>query len=425
MNTINDEATARMRDLARTCFMAGVNAADPTLAVQHSLEAAPLAKVPAGGAWHVLAFGKAARAMAQGALDALPPLPMKALVVTNYENAADLSGADVMAAGHPIPDEAGARAAATVLDWARALGPDDRLLALVSGGASALLPAPSGGLTLADKEQVNRLLLAAGMDIRQMNLIRQHLSSIKGGGLLQAAAPARVTALIMSDVIGDDLRVIASGPTVGPLGGRAEAISLLHRFGLWQKLPHAVQAHLESPPPKATRHPPAENRLIGSNRQSLEAMDAAARIAGHDPKLAKAPLVGDVGDAAAQVIRTGDSGPGIYLFGGETTVTIRGSGKGGRNQEMALRVALLAEDAGWNGPWVFLSGGTDGRDGPTEAAGGLVDGGTLGRMRATGHEPAAMLATNDSNPALAASHDLLMTGPTGTNVADLQVLIRA
>jgi hydroxypyruvate reductase len=289
---------------------------------------------------------------------------------------------------------------------------------LISGGGSALLPAPALGLTLADKAEVNRLLLASGADITEMNLIRQQLSRLKGGGLLRAAAPARVTALILSDVAGDDLRVIASGPTVAPIGTAAEARAALVARGVWDRLPDAVRLHLERAPEPAPL-PEAENRLIGSNAISVAAMAEAAPGA----RVVEAPLVGDVADAAVGIWDTA-SGPGIWLFGGETTVVLRGEGLGGRNQELALRVALEAEARGVAGPWVFLSGGTDGRDGPTEAAGGIVDPGSLGRMRAAGVDPAEYLARNDSNAALAASGDLLVTGATGTNVADLQVLIR-
>jgi hydroxypyruvate reductase len=410
-----------LRAQARAIFDAGLLAADPARAVARAMNAAPLPGSGPGGAWHVVAFGKAARAMAGAAMARLGPLTAPALVVTNYENDGPVDWAEVLAAGHPVPDAAGVRAAQMLLARAHALGANDRLLALVSGGASALLPAPVTGLTLADKAEVSRLLLASGADITQMNLIRQHLSRLKGGGLLQAAAPAPVVALILSDVIGDDLRVVASGPTVEPLGTQAEAVAMLHRLGLWAAMPGAVRAHLSSPQPPSAPHPPPDNRLIGSNTQSVAAMAQAARVR---PWVATMPLEGDVADAAARVLAAGAVGPGVYLFGGETTVTLRGTGTGGRNQELALRVALLAEAAGW-ADWAFLSGGTDGRDGPTKAAGGLVDGGTLARMRGAGITPEVALADNDSNPALAAAGDLLITGATGTNVADLQVLIRA
>lgn len=406
-----------MRAEAVRLFRAGVEAADPARAVARELAARPLPAAGPGGRIVAIAAGKAARAMMAAALDALGPVP-GALVVTNHENARPLAGAEVIDAGHPVPDAAGARAAERVLAAVSTLTPADRVLVLISGGASALLPAPVEGVRLEEKAEVNRLLLASGADITEMNLVRQALSRIKGGGLARAAWPAPVTALILSDVIGDDLRVVASGPTCPAIGTRAEAAAALKARGLWERLPESVRrvlTELPDPPPP----PPADNRLVGSNAMSLAAMGKAAGVT---PEAE--PLTGDVAQAAARVVAS-LSGPGIRLFGGETTVVVRGPGLGGRNQELALRVAILAEGAGWRRPWVFLSGGTDGRDGPTDAAGGLVDAGTLARIRAAGRDPLADLARNDSHHALKVAGDLLITGPTGTNVADLQVLIRA
>ncbi|MEZ5911432.1 MAG: glycerate-2-kinase family protein [Paracoccaceae bacterium] len=221
-----------MRAEALRLFQAGLAAADPAAVVDAELSRAPLAP---GLRWHVIAIGKAARRMAEAALARVDAA--SALVVTNYENAAPLPGAEVLAAGHPVPDENGARAGQRVLARLAELGPGDAVLALISGGGSALLPAPAEGMTLADKAEVNRLLLASGAEIGQMNLIRQQLSRLKGGGFLAAAAPAPVRALILSDVVGDDLRAIASGPTVAPLGTRAEASAILRDLGLWERLP--------------------------------------------------------------------------------------------------------------------------------------------------------------------------------------------
>lgn len=396
------------RDDAEKIFRAGLAAADPVRALRPAL--AGLARPDL-----VLAIGKAARVMAETALGRLGPV--ETLVVTNDENARPLSGATVLAAGHPVPDARGAAAAGMILGRLDRMLPGQRLLALISGGGSALVPAPVDGVSLADKADVSRLLLASGAGISAMNLVRQHLSRLKGGGLLRAAYPARVTALILSDVIGDDLRAIASGPTVAPLGTRDDARAILKAHDLWDAMPASVIAHLDAPGLPLPPLPAADNILIGSNAGSVRAMAAAAPGA----RVAAAPLTGDVAAAAAVVVA---SAPGITLFGGETTVVVRGRGRGGRNQELALRVALLAEASGWRGPWVFLSAGTDGRDGPTDAAGAIVDHGSLARMRAAGIDPTERLLQNDSYPCLAASHDLLITGGTGTNVADLQVLIR-
>lgn len=395
--------------------MAGVAAADPGQAVLRSLNDRPV--LDCTGRIYCIAVGKAALGMARAAISRLAP--DETLVVTNYENDAPLAGAQVMLAGHPVPDENGIAAGRAVEKMLAGAGTRDHVLVLISGGGSALLPAPLLGLTLNDKAEVNRLLLGAGLDITAMNLVRQQLSRLKGGGFLRLADPAPVTALILSDVVGDDLAVVASGPTVAPIGGRAEARKLLKGAGLWDQLPAAVRTVL-SGPQKAARpqNRAADNRLIGSNGQSVAAMAALALGATVHP----APLVGDVGEAACIICDC--TGPGTYLFGGETTVHLKGNGLGGRNQELALRVALMAEKLGWQDDWFFLSGGTDGRDGPTDAAGGLVGNSTLSRMRAAGVDPLDALARNDSYHALRSAGDLLITGATGTNVADLQVLIR-
>ncbi|MCC1480712.1 glycerate kinase type-2 family protein [Roseibaca sp. Y0-43] len=397
-------------DALRAAFMAGVAAADPGAGVTRALQQGLF--LPPKGRLFLVAIGKAAGAMMGAALAHLPA-PHAALVVTNYENADPVPGARVMAAGHPVPDENGLQAGLAVQKLLARTTADDAVLVLVSGGGSALVPAPVTGLTLEDKAEVNRLLLGAGLDITQMNMVRQHLSRLKGGGLLRQAAPAPVTALILSDVIGDDLRVIASGPTVAPICTRAEAMRLLEDHGLWPKLPDTVRAVLrregdDSPLPQAANH------LIGSNAQSVAAAAAALPGAQADPT----PLEGDVAEAAARIIAMADR-PGVTVLGGETTVTLRGTGLGGRNQELALRVAqALAGREGWR----FLSAGTDGRDGPTEAAGALVDGATIRRIRDAGGDPDALLANNDSHAALRLAGDLLVTGGTGTNVADLQIL---
>lgn len=405
-----------MRDQAKTIFSAGVAAADPYAAVVRALESQPMLTAGEGGQTLILAVGKAAMRMAEAAVE-LVSGPVNAIVITNYENAHTVDYAEVFAAGHPVPDAAGATASQYVITILRALGENDRVLALISGGGSALMPAPAVGISLTDKAEVSRLLLGCGAEIGDMNMVRQQLSSLKGGGMLQIAAPAPVQALILSDVVGDDLRIVASGPTVEPVGTRLQAADLLKSYGIWADLPASVRTRLSQAAPDAPKPPQADNQLIGANPISVAAMQAAVPAA----QVSAEPLIGDVREAAEIIAK---SGKGITLFGGETTVKITGTGLGGRNQELALRLAFLAEEQGWQGDWVFLSGGTDGRDGPCDAAGGLVDNTTLSRMRAAGISPEEMLANNDSYLALQASDDLLMTGATGTNVADLQVLIR-
>ena len=382
-------------------FQAGVQAADPYLAVADALDNITEPAL-------IVAVGKAARLMAQAALDRFAGV--RCLVVTNYENATDLQGATVMAAGHPVPDANGAAAAKAVIAALRAAtGP---VLALISGGGSALLPAPSGTLTLQDKADVNALLLGSGLDIVAINMIRQQLSDLKGGGFLRQAAPQKVTALILSDVIGDDLSAIASGPTVGPIGTAQDAMDMLRKVGLWDKVPQSARAHLQAAHPPAPL-PEARNILVGSNSQSVSAMKAAAGTAHMIPE----PIVGDVADAARLICD--QAVIGTTIWGGETTVVLRGDGRGGRNQELALRIGIEAARRGWT-QWTCLQGGSDGRDGPTDAAGGLVDQDTLSRIA----DVDGFLANNDSYAALKEAGDLLMTGATGTNVADLGVMIR-
>lgn len=392
---------AMTRNLAKQIFAAGVTAANPTTAVEKHLS--QVTDTPS----LIIAVGKAAGAMIQPAMAAYPAA--KALAVTNYENATEIAGATVFAAGHPVPDAAGAKAAAALIDALQST--DGPVLALISGGGSALLPAPVDGVTLAEKAQVNSLLLGAGLDIVAMNLVRQQLSRLKGGGLL-GLARGPLTALILSDVVGDDLSAIASGPTVAPLGTAADAVAVLQDANIWDALPASVQAHLQKNTPPAVL-PDAKNMLIGSNAQSVAAMQTVAPQA----HVIATPVEGDVADAARLICD--NAGKGITLWGGETTVVLQGDGRGGRNQELALRIAIEARARGWEN-FTCLQGGTDGRDGPTDAAGGLVDQGTLDRI----NDLDALLANNDSYAALTQAGDLLMWGATGTNVADLGVLIR-
>lgn len=407
-----------LRAQARTMFNAAVAAADPNKAVRQALQAQPIAQPK--GKLILIAFGKAAVPMLAETMRHAPAgAKVVALAVTNYENEKPLEGATVLAAGHPVPDENGHTAARLVAQICEDADAQDVVLFLVSGGGSALLPCPARGISLVDKICVNELLLAGGFDILDTNLVRQQLSALKGGGLARLTAPAPQRSLVISDVIGNDPRVIASGPTAAPIGTRSDAQSLLRNAGVWNALPPSVQAHLEAAgdTPKCTF---GHLEVIASNRQSLEAMKHAAPC---PAEIINDRLAGDVAEAAAEIVATiqtrDPAEPTALIWGGETTVTLTGSGKGGRNQELALRVAQGL--TGMPDNWVFLSGGTDGRDGPTDAAGGVVDGGTLARM---GMPVETILAANDSYHGLAAAEDLLMSGATGTNVADVQVFLR-
>ncbi len=386
-------------------FAAGVARAAPERAVARALDGARRPDL-------ILALGKAARAMARAALDVFPGVDC--LVVTNAENARDLSGARVLIGGHPVPDRGSAAAGAALLEAAGGLGTGRHCLVLVSGGGSALAVSPVAGVTLEDKAEVSRLLLGAGLDIVEMNIVRQALSALKGGGLARACAPATFETLVLSDVVGDDPAAIASGPTVAPIGDSVRARRVLEEAGLWDRIPARCRRAVVTALPREVPSGPV--RMVGSNRLSVEAMLEAVPDARADPD----PLVGMVADATARIVARAQEGAGMTLWGGETTVVLRGGGRGGRNQELALRVALALE--GFDRRWAFLSGGTDGRDGPTDAAGGVVDDGTLARIAAAGLDARALLAENDAFPALEAAGDLLITGATGTNVADLQIL---
>lgn len=420
--------TADARALLRDLFRAAIDAADPDRAMQDALSEHPLPCPDPGGRLYLIAFGKAAPAMLAPALKAAKAqeLPVTALCVTHHENTARVEGAEVLHAGHPEPDAAGLEAAERVCALLEAATSEDRVVALISGGGSALLPAPSGTLTLDDKIATNRLLLESGLEIEQVNLVRQQLSRLKGGGFLRLAAPAPVTAYILSDVVSDDLRAIASGPTAEPLGTPEDAVTCLKEADTWDALPEPVRDHLETAKPEDAPLPEAETHLVGSNSRSVQAMEAAVPE-GITSFRREEPLTGDVADTvelifrAAETVERGEA-PVVLLFGGETTVRIRGDGTGGRNQELALRVALDGEDRMGTG-WAFVSGGTDGRDGPTDAAGGLVDAGTFDRIDASGENAWALLDDNDSHAALQLSGDLLVTGATGTNVADVQALV--
>jgi hydroxypyruvate reductase len=406
-----------MRHRARQLFDIGVHAAQPGPALAAAFAGAP----PPAGPLHLLAVGKAACGMAAEALRHLAVPPVSAIAVTNAGNAVPVPGVRVLTAGHPVPDAAGLAAAQAVEAQLAAVQPGEAVLALISGGGSALLPAPVPGVSLEDKAEVNRLMLAAGLDITEMNLVRQNLSRLKGGGMLRAAPQARFATYVLSDVIGDDLRVVASGPTVAPIGTRAQAMAALTRAAVWQAVPASVKAHLSAAetPPAPLR--PGRILLIGSNRMSLAAMAAASPGA----RIVSDRVTGAVTRAAERIIASARRAkPGaVLLFGGETTVRVTGDGLGGRNQELALRVALLGRDLPFE--WVFLSGGTDGRDGPTDAAGGLVDHSSARRMRSLGIDAFQTLARSDSYNALKSVGDLLVTGATGTNVADLQIFLRA
>jgi hydroxypyruvate reductase len=437
---------ARLRRAAREILHEALLAADPHRLVRRQLRIRAGALEVAGvrhrlgrGRLALIAAGKAAVPMARAAEEALGERLAEGIAVSTATTG-PLARVRLRPASHPVPDARGLAAAAEVETLARGLGPDDVLLVLLSGGASALLPAPAEGITLEDKQTTTALLLGAGATIHELNAVRKHLSRLKGGGLARAAAPARVLTLVLSDVVGDDLSTIASGPTVPDPTTFAQALAVLTHRGLVGEVPAAVRARLEAgargeieetAKPGETAFRRAATRVVGSNVLSLAAAARAARRQGLRPLVLTTRLEGEAREVARVLVAVlrecVESGrpaapPVCLLAGGETTVTVRGEGQGGRNQEVAA--AAAAALAGFPTPAVVASLATDGIDGASDAAGGIVDDRTSSRAAALGLAPAAVfLAASDTRNFLGPLGDLIVTGPTGTNVVDLVVLL--
>ncbi|MDJ0664147.1 MAG: DUF4147 domain-containing protein [Acidimicrobiia bacterium] len=403
-----DDPAARRALVA--CFEAGLAAVDPATAVQRNL-------IPTSGRVVVMALGKAAPAMARGAAAALGRAELEGLVVSNHEDEIP-PGLELLIGSHPVPDHRSHHAGMALLDLADTLGPADTALVLLSGGGSALAVAPVPGVSLADLAATNELLLRSGADIVATNTVRRRLSLLKGGGLAAAAHPARLITLAVSDVVGDLPEVIASGPTVVTEDDADAAQRVTGKLGIAADLPAAVQAALRTPP-SAHAEVAGEYRVIAGAAAAAHAAATAGEGFGLQAKVIDTRMTGDAGTAAGEALRR--SGPGLSIYAGETTVDVTGRGSGGRNQEAALIAATLLD--GTQGTW-FLAAGTDGIDGTTPAAGAIVDGGTLERGRSAGLDAAAALDDNDSGSFFAALGEQLVTGPTGTNVGDLWLVLR-
>ncbi|WP_329682600.1 glycerate kinase type-2 family protein [Longimicrobium sp.] len=439
--------TTHLREHARLILDAAVAAADARSAVSRALrlEGESLRIVGAGdvlervhlpsteNVW-LIGAGKAACAMAAGALDVLGDRVTGGTVTTKDGHGRDLPGIYVWEAAHPVPDTRGMAGAADALRMARAAGRRDLVLVLLSGGASALWAAPAAGLALGDLRTVTDQLLRAGATIHEMNAVRKHLSRIGGGKLARAAAPAHVVTLAVSDVVGSELAVIGSGPAVPDYTTFADALDVLERYGI--QAPPAVRAHLRAGDageveetvslgdPAFAR---ASAHVVASNADALAGASRAAQRLGYLTRIVADDVEGEargVGEQVATLVRdTLAERPGMpvaLLLGGETTVTVTGTGRGGRNQELALSVAMEIE--GMDGV-VVASLGTDGTDGPTDAAGGFADGGTVARGHDAGLDAREALRRNDAYPFLRAAGDLIVTGPTGTNVNDVVLVL--
>jgi glycerate 2-kinase len=437
---------ARLRAAARAALGEGLRAADPRRLVLRQLERRGDV-LEAGGVRHrlgrgrlaLVAVGKAAVPMARAAEEALGRRLDQGLAVSTATGGA-LDRVRLLTASHPVPDARGLAAATEVESLARGLGERDLLLVLLSGGASALLPSPAEPITLEDKARTTALLLRAGATIHETNAVRKHLSRLKGGGLARAAAPARVVTLVLSDVVGDDLSTIGSGPTVPDPTTFGDALSALRRLEILDDVPAPVRERLlagargelaETPKPADRAFRRAATRIVGSNRLSVEAAARAARRAGLRPLVLTTRREGEAREAARVLVAVlrecVDSSrpaapPVCLLAGGETTVTVRGDGQGGRNQELAVAAAQALD--GFPVPAVLASLATDGIDGASDAAGGIADDTSAARARALGLAPAAaFLAASDTRNYLGPLGDLVVTGPTSTNVVDLVVLL--
>jgi hydroxypyruvate reductase len=419
---------AAARALLRDLFDAALGAARPATCLAPYIDKLQ----PPKGKTVVIGAGKASAAMAR-ALEDRWKHPLEGLVVTRYGYGEACKRIEIVEAAHPVPDEKGRATAGRILEKVKGLSPDDLLLCLISGGASALLALPAPGLTLADKQEVNRALLKSGANIGEMNTVRKHLSAIKGGRLAMAAQPARVLSWLISDVPNDDPGVIGSGPTVADATTFADAISVLAKYKI--EPPAAVRAHLDSgaagkieetPKPGDSRLARVETVMVATPKRSLEAAAVVAQKKGLGVVMLGDNLEGEAralgaehaGQALDMVRRLKQ--PLVILSGGETTVTVRGKGRGGRNVEYLLAEAIAANGAG--GIW-GLAADTDGVDGAEDIAGAIFTPDTLARARAKGNDPQASLDDNDGHGFFELVGDGLITGPTRTNVNDFRATL--
>ena len=419
--------SADTRTLLRAMFDAAVGAAHPSVCLPQYL-----AKIaPPKGRTVVIGAGKAAASMAAAVEEHWTSGPLEGLVVTRYDHGAPTKQIEVIEASHPVPDAAGKAAAGRILQKVQGLTEDDLVLALISGGGSALMALPAEGVTLEEKQAVNKALLKSGANISEMNCVRKHLSAIKGGKLAAAAAPARVVALMISDVPNDDLSVIASGPTVPDPTTRHDALAVIAKYKI--DAPAAVMTHLssdacETPKPGDRIFDRVENILIATPQGSLDAAAAVAKEAGYTP-LILGDLEGESRDVALvhagitrQIARHGQpmEPPVAIISGGETTVTVRGNGKGGRDAEFLLGLTLALE--GFGGVSAIACD-TDGIDGVETNAGAMMLPDSFARAKEKGVDLKALFANNDAFTAFEKLGDLVVTGPTRTNVNDFRAIL--
>lgn len=437
---------ARLREDSRAIFDAGVAAVDPLVAVQRAVvRAGDELKVDgvtydlrAFSSVYVVGAGKGSAVMAQGLESILGDRLDAGAVTVKYGHGAPLKQVTLFEAAHPIPDAAGVNGARAAMDLVRQAEVNDLVFCLLSGGGSALWAAPGDGISLAEKQRMTGLLMDCGARIDEINVIRKHLSAIKGGQLARLAAPARLVTLVLSDVVGDRLDAIASGPTVPDPTTYRDCLNILRHYDLLDRVPDSVHTHLqqglaggaaETPKSGDSVFELGQTVVVANNRLALHAARETAEARGYRTLLLSSTLEGEArhiarmhAAIAQEICQSGQpiAPPACVISGGETTVTVRSDGKGGRGQEFALAAALHV--SGLKNT-VVLSAGTDGTDGPTDAAGALVDGHTLARAEALGLQAEAFLHRNDAYHFFQALDDLLLTGPTGTNVMDMYVVL--
>ncbi len=406
-------------------FDAAVSAADPAGTISRYLPKLPKGRTIVVGA------GKASAQMAR-AFENVWDGPLEGLVVTRYGFSTPCERIEIIEAAHPVPDAAGFEASTRILETVEGLTEDDLVVALISGGGSALLPSPPNGLSLEDEFAVNRVLLASGAPISSMNTVRKHVSAIKGGRLAVAAYPAKVVSLLVSDIPGDHPQFIASGPTVADAANRQDALRIVGQYGM--ELPAAVMAHLNSsnadaPQPDDLKLVRAEHHIIASAAKSLESAADIAQKAGIEAAIISDAIEGESREAARtqaamakEILHRNRpfNKPVVLLSGGETTVTIKGKGKGGPNTEFLLSLAM---DINGEANIHALSADTDGIDGSEDNAGAFVDGGTIAKMREAGMDPVTFLENNDAWSAFNQIGELFVPGPTGTNVNDFRAIL--
>jgi hydroxypyruvate reductase len=437
---------AKMRKDAIDIFRTGVRAVEPAAAVKrhchregnrllvhHKVyDLAEFERI------YVIGAGKAGAPMAKAVEETLGERITDGLINVKYGHLSELNRVRLKEAGHPVPDEAGLEGARAILDLASGTQERDMVLCLISGGGSALLPLPSKGLSLSDKQDTTKILLACGATIHEINAVRKHISEVKGGGLARAAYPSTLISLILSDVVGDDLDVIASGPTVPDSSSFHDCMNIFDKYGIRKKVPEAVLDHIqkgiegkvsETPKPADPVFTRTQSVIVGSNLACVVAAEEEARGLGYNTLVLSTMIEGETREVALvhagiakEILTSGHpvSPPACVLSGGETTVTITGQGLGGRNQEFVLAAAI-----GLNGREgiVVLSAGTDGTDGPTDAAGAVADGQSVQRAESLGLNPADFLLNNDAYHFFEKLGDLVKTGPTNTNVMDLRIVL--